>query len=270
MQTMKQNNSCSDFKLHVYRGYVQNNFLAEYEHGILLIDGASRPDLQGIKRFVEKEMGRKKEDVRLVAVTHCHPDHAGGAGLIRADFGVPVAAPHDIDAWYSGPGGVAQHISDTLQSNLMAKKLKVRPKLNHYQRKLRPDFRLYDRSSLPYFPDWRVIHAPGHTSHNIILYNKANSLLYLADTVINSNGKYLPPVPVLYPRAMKDTIGLIMDMKPQRLLLAHSNQGIMEYDEGIFRDVLARIEKGYSPYINFFYLVAKFTGEYRKQKKHYL
>ena len=132
------------FKLHTYKGYVQNNYLIEYPHGILILDGASRPDVKGIQKIVEEKLEKKMTDVKLIAVTHCHPDHAGAASILRKNHDIAIAAPHNIDAWYSGPGGALQHISDTLQSRFMAIKLKSKHKFLYYNRKIKPDHKLYD------------------------------------------------------------------------------------------------------------------------------
>ena len=226
-----------------------------------------RPDVDNIAIFVKEKLNRDIKDLKLTAVTHCHPDHAGAAHLLREKYGVPVAAPHDIDVWYSGIGGFFQHLSDTFQANFMAMKMKTKLKRLYYRRKLNPDYSLYDGSELPFFPDWKAIHAPGHTIHNIMLYNENNKLLYIADTIIASNGKYLPPVPVLFPSMMKETLLKIKEIKPEIILLAHSPSPFFEYNEDMIDKTLKKIDAKDSRYIRFFYLISKFTGEYRRNKK---
>jgi len=260
-----------DFTLHIYKGYVQNNFLAEYKDKILLIDGACRPDTDLIAGFVMNNLKRDISDLKLTAVTHCHPDHAGAAYLLREKYHIPAAAPRDIDLWYSGIGGAMQHLSDTLQSQFMAKQMKPELKIKSeslfYKRLLNPDFMLDDQSPLPFFSDWRAISAPGHTFHNIMLYNEKNSLLYIADTMISSRGKFLPPVPVLFPKAMKETLLKIKELKPANILFAHSDSPILPYKEEMIDETLKRIDLKDSAFIRFFYLISKFTGEYRRNKE---
>lgn len=257
-----------DFKIHVYKGHMQNNFLIEYEDKILLIDGASRPDADTIPVFIKDNLHKKTGDIKLIAVTHCHPDHAGAAGLLRDRFNIPVAAHEDIDTWYSGVCGSIQHILDLLQARFMAVKLKSRQKFLYYNNKLRPDYKLHDMSPLPFFNDWTAIHAPGHTTHNIMLYNKKNRILYIADTVIESGGRYLPPIPVLFPSAMKNTLEKIRKLKPEFILLAHGSESIIPCREDIINEVIKTIDSELPLYFRFFYLIAKFTGEYSKNKEH--
>jgi glyoxylase-like metal-dependent hydrolase (beta-lactamase superfamily II) len=260
-----------DFTLHIYKGYVQNNFLIEYKDKILLLDGACRPDADLIAEFVKNNLQRDIRDLKLTAVTHCHPDHAGAAHILREKYNVPAAAPRNIDLWYSGIGGTMQHISDTLQSQFMAKQMKPELKIKSeslfYKRLLKPDYMLDDQSPLPFFSDWKAISAPGHTIHNVMLYNEKNRLLYVADTMINSRGKFLPPVPVLFPRAMKETLLKIKKLKPDIILFAHSESSLLPYREEMIDETIRRIDARDSIFIRFFYLISQFTGEYRRNKE---
>lgn len=246
---------------------MQNNFLVEYGDKILLVDGASRPDSETIPGYIRDVLHREPGDIKLAAVTHCHPDHAGAAGILRERYGIPVASGSDIDTWYSGPCGTLQHISDLLQARFMAVKLRSPQKLLYYAKRLEPDYRLGDMSPLPFFSDWTAIHAPGHTTHNMMLYNENYRVLYVADTIIDSGGRYLPPIPVLFPDEMKDTLEKIRKLEPEYLLLAHSPGGIIRYRDEIIDEVLKKIDAGVPPYFRFFYLIAKFTAEYRKHRK---
>jgi glyoxylase-like metal-dependent hydrolase (beta-lactamase superfamily II) len=265
------NMNYKDFTIHIYKGYVQNNFLIEYKDRILLIDGACRPDADRIAEFIQKDMNRSIQDLKLTAVTHCHPDHAGAAHILREKYHVPAAAPRDLDLWYSGIGGSLQHLSDTLQSQFMAKQMKPELKIKSeslfYKRLLKPDYMLDDQSPLPFFSDWKAISAPGHTSHNIMLYNEKHRILYVADSMIDSRGKFLPPVPVLFPDAMKKTLLKIKALKPDIILFAHSDSAFMPYREDMIAETIKRIDSKDSFFIRFFYTISKFTGEYRKNKE---
>lgn len=257
----------SDFKIHIYKGHMQNNFLIEYEDKILLVDGASRPDSVMIPEFVRNGLHRKTGDIKLIAVTHCHPDHAGAAGILRENYGIPVASGKNIDDWYSGFCGTLQHVSDLLQARFMAIKLKSRQKLLYYSKRINPDYMLDDMSPLPFFSDWAAIYAPGHTTHNIMVYNRKNRILYIADTIIDSSGRYLPPIPVLFRAEMKNTLENIRKLKPLYLLLAHSPEAIIRYREEIVDEVLKKLDEGVPLYFRFFYLIAKFTAEYRNHRQ---
>ena len=263
------NTESTDLKVHVHKGYVQNNFLIAYKDKILLTDGACRTDVDKIVEFIKVELGRDIQDLKLIVVTHSHPDHAGAAYLLRKKFNIPIAAFHSIDLWYSGIGGAMQQISDILQMQFMATQVnrKLSLKSQKYKRILKADFHLTDQSSLPFFDDWQVIYAPGHTSHNILLYNKENDLLYIADTMINIKGKFFPPVPVLFPEAMKKTLLKIKELNPKNILCAHSDPAILEFKDEMADRVIKKIDIEDSAFIKFFYNLSKFTPEYRKNRE---
>lgn len=256
-----------EFTIHHFTGYVQNNYIVEYKDRILLIDGASRPDTGPIAEFIVNKLHRDLRELKLVAVTHCHPDHAGAAGYFRKNFGTAIAAPFDIDDWYSGICGSMQHISDMLQSRFMARKLQADHRMLYYNKKVAPEYKLHNMSPLPMFDDWQAIHAPGHTSHNIYLYNEKHGLLYISDTIIDSRGKFLPPVPVLFPEQMKQSLLKIKSIRPKYLLLAHGPRPFYEYDEKMVDDTIRKIDGGSPRYIRMFYFISKFTSQYRKNKE---
>jgi glyoxylase-like metal-dependent hydrolase (beta-lactamase superfamily II) len=149
----------------------------------------------------------------------------------------------------------------------MALKMKKKLKRLYYKRKLNPDYKLFDGSELPHFSDWKAIHAPGHTSHNIMLYNEENKLLYIADAIIDTGGKYLPPVPVLFPVQMKRSLSLIKEIKPDIILLAHSPSPFLEYNEEMIDKTLHKVDAKDPVFIRMFYLISKFTGEYKMRRE---
>lgn len=52
-------------------------YLAEYPDKLMLLDGASRADIPHLKDFIEHQLNRSFTDLKMVVVTHMHPDHAG-------------------------------------------------------------------------------------------------------------------------------------------------------------------------------------------------
>lgn len=70
-------------QLHRIQGYIQTMYLAEYPDKLMLLDGASRADIPHLEDFIEHQLHRPFSDLKLVVVTHMHPDHAGGAHRLR-------------------------------------------------------------------------------------------------------------------------------------------------------------------------------------------
>ena len=63
-------------KIHTLSGYIQHIYLAEHEHGLLLLDGCSRADVETVSQFITETLHRPLSDLKLIVVTHMHPDHA--------------------------------------------------------------------------------------------------------------------------------------------------------------------------------------------------
>ena len=70
-------------QIHRLNGYIHEIYLVEYAHGLLLLDGMSRCDIDILRRFITGTLGRPFTDLKLVVVTHMHPDHAGAAQALR-------------------------------------------------------------------------------------------------------------------------------------------------------------------------------------------
>ena len=108
-------------------------------------------------------VGITGDDIGLVVLTHCHPDHAGGAAHLQRELRVPVAV-HQAEAGWAATG------------------------VGEFYRPLRPFGRLLLRTLAPTFPavdpdvvlddgadltaygaPLSVLHTPGHTPGSITL-----------------------------------------------------------------------------------------------------
>ena len=66
------------------------NAINAYLVGDILIDGGTKLD---VRRFLKALKGI---DLKLVALTHCHPDHQGAVKAVCEKFSVPLAC-HELD-----------------------------------------------------------------------------------------------------------------------------------------------------------------------------
>ena len=209
------------FTLHVIEGYIQNIFLLEYEHGLLLFDSGAANDIKRIEDYCWQVIKRSPLEIKLVVVSHIHPDHAGGAALLRKNFGTAIAAHKDMDRWYYGLGGLIQQAMDCFMMQLVAWRTRGKLEKAFFARKIQADFLLDDGDELPGFPDWKVIHVPGHTSHDLVLYNEKESLLYASDCVCDVKGQLRPPLPTMFPEQMNASYTKLAALNVSSILLAH-------------------------------------------------
>lgn len=207
------------FTIHQINGYISTLYLVQNNNGFLLLDAGCSCDFKRVKAYLEG-LGKSLSDLKLVVITHMHPDHAGGVKHFKK-AGIPVASTEGAFRWYRGIGGFLQHKVDTLLAQFSAgKKNRVREDVS-YWRVFKPDFLLKDGDKLPFFDDWNVISTPGHTLYDISLYNKRESVLYVADLILNIDGKFVLPFPVLFPQLMKCSLEKIKSLEFDTLLLAH-------------------------------------------------
>ncbi|HNX92519.1 MAG TPA: MBL fold metallo-hydrolase [Syntrophomonas sp.] len=209
------------FTLHIIPGYIENLFLVEYDHGLLLLDCGAVSDVKRLEDFCREKLHRSPTEIKLAVVTHMHPDHAGGAVLLREKFGIPLAAHKDLDRWYAGPGGFMQKVIDCALMQSVARRTRGKLEKGLFNSHVQADYLLADGDALPFFPDWTTVLVPGHTSHDLVLHNAKESLLYVADCFLEVKGKYQTPLPVMFPQWLHASYAKMDALKASSLLIAH-------------------------------------------------
>lgn len=210
-----------DFTLHVISGYIQNIFLLEYEHALLLFDCGAVNDIKRIEDFCRQDLKRSPLEIKLAVASHIHPDHSGGAALLRKKFGTAIATHKDLDRWYAGLGGLVQQLLDCFMMQGVARRTHGKLERSLFPRKIKADYLLQDGDDLPGFPDWKVIHVPGHTSHDLVLFNKKASLLYASDCICDVKGQLRLPLPIMFPERMAASYSKLAALPASSILLAH-------------------------------------------------
>lgn len=211
-------------QLHQIPGHIQSIYLVEYPGGLMLLDGCSRADIGSLRRFITCDLDRPFSDLKLITVTHMHPDHAGGAHKLRQLTGCQIAASAVDGHWYSGLDGVLMHWSDLLLANWVAGRM-GKPRRNlWYPRKLNADIQLHDGDAVPGFEEWQAMETQGHTDRDLSLLHVPSNRVYVADLMVKVKGKYIPPFPVFYPNRYRASIAKIRELAPDSLLLAHGGE----------------------------------------------
>lgn len=188
------------------------------------MDGGCRGDAARVEAFITEVLHRPIRDLRLMVVSHMHPDHAGAAPVLRQKFGIPIASHYNIDKWYRGWRGWLQHRVDRSLAQYSARRNGKKRERVAYSRKIHPEFPLKDGDTLPYFPDWQALVLPGHTSFDICLFNSSKSILYAADMVLFRNEKFMLPFPIPFPEKMRASLSRLAKLETDTLLLAHGGK----------------------------------------------
>ena len=209
--------------------YVDTGMYDVAEYGSVYIVDAERPALvdTGIGANYDRilaamrEVGVAPEELEVIALTHVHLDHAGGAGYLVEACPDATVHVHDIGA---------PHLADPTRLWAGTKEA-VGDQVQYYaEPKPVPEERIVELT------DGDVIdlgdhtleahHAPGHAPHQVIFHDPAIDGVFTADAA----GLYTPstdavtvtspPVNFDLDQALDD-IETIRNLDPDRLLYAH-------------------------------------------------
>jgi hydroxyacylglutathione hydrolase len=152
-------------KAHVLAGigFDSNQYFIEGKKPILIDTGSGLYTSNTI-RFIEAH-GAALDKIIL---THRHIDHIGGAKAIAEKFGCDIFISKDD----------SQAVREGRQEPFIQIEI-VMPKL---------DVKVLEYGEVLKDHGLEVIHSPGHTIGSIVLYNKAENLLFSGDTVFAYGG----------------------------------------------------------------------------------
>ena len=210
----------STFTLHAIDGYIETLYLVVYPTKILLLDGGCRCDANVIIEYIHT-LGRSLNDLKLIVITHHHPDHSGAAPVLQQQYGIPITALPIINTWYVGLNGWVTQKTDIFLTYYVARKKDKRFKNLRFPRRLHIDFSIEAQTSLPYFEDWQLIFTPGHTTVDCSVYHSGESVAYVADLLIGFGIRYSSPYPISDPLRYRQSLRLMKELNPQHILLAH-------------------------------------------------
>ena len=205
-------------------GHIQSIYMAVYPNKLLLLDGCCRSDVPMVLDYIQMTLQRPVSDLKVVMVTHMHPDHAGGAYKLRRATGCHVVSANKPNQWYKGIGGQIMHVVDTGLAYYVAKR-KGRPFKNlWYSAHLHADITVQDGDRVPGFADWQVLETPGHTDRDLSLFHVPTRQVYTADLIIKLRHKFVAPFPIYDPKVYIISLQKIKDLRPTNVLMAHGRE----------------------------------------------
>lgn len=197
------------------------SYLLDTGDGLLIIETGPANALDYLLQGI-RYLGRNPEDIRHIAVTHIHLDHAAGAGVMLEMFPEATFYVHERGA---------RHMIDP-------------------SRLLDSAERIYGDQMIPLWGEMKpvtadklvsltdgdvltcgdialdVLYTPGHASHHISFGHTDQKLIFAGDVA----GVRIPPSPMVWPptpppdidiEAWHASIQRLRNRQPERLLLTH-------------------------------------------------
>ena len=209
------------FEIHQISGRIGKITIIEYIDKLLIIDTGSKKDYKLIEEFISDDLNRSMDDIKLIVLSHVHPDHSAGTFALRKKYNRVIAGHPDLDKWYSGFYGRAQQTADVIFSHISAAQAGVPARRFWFKRKIKPDYILKDGDVLPFFEDWTAFHAPGHTTNDIVYYHAGTKTLYVGDVIVKINESYHLPYGLPLPEMMESSLRKISALAVETIILPH-------------------------------------------------
>jgi glyoxylase-like metal-dependent hydrolase (beta-lactamase superfamily II) len=143
----------------------------------VVVDAGSRGSLPVIKAGLNA-LGVTLDQIRLIALTHSHPDHAGGLAELAEASSAEVAI-HHLEAGIVS--GEAPRPSFLRRERLPQVPSAVSPIIDSSPVKV--DYPLNDGDYLPGIDGVRAIHTPGHTPGSTCYYVESAKAMIVGDAL---------------------------------------------------------------------------------------
>ncbi|MFM7617544.1 MAG: MBL fold metallo-hydrolase [Actinomycetes bacterium] len=156
-------------------------------------------------REVLREQGQDPDDLGAVVATHGHVDHVAGLTALTANDRAEILLPRTVEAMLAGtrplrspgPAAMSRILPVVAEQPRDWSALgELRPLMGHIGYDGRhiafpegADGWLDDDTPLPGAPDWRVVHAPGHTDDATCLFHEPTRTLISGDSVVSFAGR---------------------------------------------------------------------------------
>jgi glyoxylase-like metal-dependent hydrolase (beta-lactamase superfamily II) len=163
--------------------YVNGFMLRDPDGQITLIDmGIASSGAKVIAAL--RSIGSDPSDVSRLMLTHCHPDHAGGAAYVSRETGRPVDI-HAEDAEYVRTG-TQPDVDQTSGIGKLFRKLPAKTE------KFTVGEELTDGQVVPFAGGIRVVHTPGHSPGHASYLHEESGVLITGDAIFNVLGMRWP------------------------------------------------------------------------------
>jgi glyoxylase-like metal-dependent hydrolase (beta-lactamase superfamily II) len=209
-----------------------NCYLLRHDEGWAVVDtGLHTPEGEAAWRAAFAELRIAPQVIRVILLTHFHPDHFGMAGWLQQLSGAPVLlAPREIalaGAMWGKPDelldplvphytrhGTPPELVATIERTVAALRRRTYP--HPLLTPIEPGaaLRIGERELI-------AIHAPGHSDGQLLFFDRADGLLLCGDHVLNKITPHIGLWPDSEPDPLGRYLGSLAELRtlPVRLAL---------------------------------------------------
>lgn len=214
---------------------------------VCIIETGTKDTVPLILDFLKSE-SISLEQVKYVAVTHVHLDHAGGAGLLMEELPNaklvvhPLGARHMIDPAKLQAGATAVYGEAEFKRTYGDLKPIAEDKIVIADDNF--TIQLQERNLT-------FIDSPGHARHHFCIFDNMSNGFFTGDTfglayqeLTNENGPFIFPTttPVQFdPEALKASINRMVTFNPDRMFLTHF--GMVEKPDELALSLINQVDE---------------------------
>ncbi|MCP4298786.1 MAG: MBL fold metallo-hydrolase [Proteobacteria bacterium] len=233
-------------QIHLIKTPFVNSYLIEEAGHILVIDVAIYGE-KYIMGYLEEKLNRSVDEIDLVICTHDDKDHFGGVVALareaNAKFAKPYAAHSHRKKVIRDPAGILYRPVTILKEAMRPRmwKMYLNPRrrrrvkqipLRHPKvgstlgdKKVDPHFLLKKNYTIPGFPNWQIIHTPGHSWDSCCFYHQQSGSLITGDTLLASQKKGISLLPSIYSsrKKMKQSVAVLKTLNPRIIHPGHGS-----------------------------------------------
>lgn len=203
-----------------------NTYLVEGQNGLVLVDTGLPGSEKRILNAVRK-LGRKPDEIKLVLLTHRHPDHIGSVAALKKETSATIAS-HPFEkpyvagtlvvsmprAW-SMRGQIARRLIAVTQWTMrFLRIIKYRPL--HVDKTADEDSVLDDAGI-----DGSVVWTPGHTKGSITLFLNRPKVAIVGDLLRGKRGRLVEPMLMESISQTHASVGRVLELGPELICPGH-------------------------------------------------
>jgi len=171
-------------------------YLLKTEAGLVIVDTGSEAKVASILiNYVRDHMHDDPAQIRYIFLTHWHGDHSGAAEKIRELTGARIICHQDDSHLLAGTTRIDYCWNKPMPRSGLNPFLQLVCAAGYRMMKantdsLQPDM-VVEEGAMPFGPEWRVIHLPGHTPGSCGLWSDRRRILFAGDTLLGVGKRML-------------------------------------------------------------------------------